>query len=285
LFKIFHPGNAFPAISLSGAQCELDCAHCGKHYIKHMLSADSPDKLMKICEGLAARHAIGALISGGCNSYGRIEFTKYFDTLSIIKKRFDLVLNVHTGLITRETARRLVKTGIDAISIDVVGDSNTIKIVYGLDHRPEDIQRTLIDLYEVGIKNIIPHICIGLDYGQVKGEVNAIDMLSVIEPTALVFIVLIPTKGSKMEHCQPPSINEVISVIEYARSKYKNLPIYLGCMRPRSNKYRDYNHALELRAYNAGISGIVLPSKALIEHLNKHDIKIERYSTCCAVIR
>ncbi|GAH40153.1 unnamed protein product, partial [marine sediment metagenome] len=167
----------------------------------------------------------------------------------------------------------------------VVGDRNAIKTVYGLDHTPEDIKRSLIDLHEEGIKTIIPHICIGFDYGQIKGEMNAIDMLSVITPAALVFIVLIPTRGSEMEHCEPPNIDEVIRVIEYARSIYKRIPIYLGCMRPRSGEHREYNRALELRAIDAGISGIVLPSKSSLEYLQQHDIKIKSYSTCCAVVK
>ena len=131
VFKIFNPGKDFPAISISGTQCKLDCAHCGGKYLKQMLAIDSPDSLLALCEDLDARGADGALISSGCDFDGHTMLDEYIDTLAMVKSRTNLILNVHTGLITSELANQLAKTNVDIASVDVVGDFETIKNVYG----------------------------------------------------------------------------------------------------------------------------------------------------------
>lgn len=285
-FKIFNPGKNFPAISISGSKCELDCAHCGGHYLNHMLVADSPQRLITLCDNLAAANATGALISGGCDAHGRVILEPYFDALMHIKRKTDLILNIHTGLITETQAQYLAKTGVDVASIDIVGDESTIKNVYGLDHFASAYRDSLLILKNNGIKKIVPHICIGLNWGRITGEFKAIDMISEIEPVAIVFIILIPTKGSKMAQCTPPEISKVIDVIKYARERCKNMPLYLGCMRPRAREFREYSQALEKGVIDIGIDGIVLPSKSAVKYLQNKPQKIiiEKYNTCCAVI-
>jgi uncharacterized radical SAM superfamily protein len=283
VFKIFKPGNKFPAISLSGTTCELDCAHCGKEYLKQMLAVSSPDGLFELCKKLVNQGATGALISGGCDETGMVMLDKYIGTLSKIKQELPFIINIHTGFITQEQARNIVKTGTDIASVDIVGHRDTIKNVYGLNHQPNDYKEALQTLADEGIKNIVPHICIGLDFGEIKGEFHAMDMIADIEPAAIVFIILIPTEGSKMENCSPPKIDEVVKVIKYARVKFRYTPIYLGCMRPRSAKYRKYSQELELKAISAGIDGIVLPSKETINYLNTNNIIFTIHNNCCAV--
>jgi uncharacterized radical SAM superfamily protein len=286
IFKIFNPGKNFPAISISGSECELDCAHCGGYYLNHMLVADSPQRLIALCNELAAGNATGALISGGCDAHGHVILEPYFDALMHIKRKTGLILNIHTGLITETQAQHLAKTGVDVASVDVVGDESTIKDVYGLDHSPSIYRDSLLILKNNGIKKIVPHICIGLNYGKITGEFKAIDMISEIEPLAIVFIILIPTKGSKMAQCTPPEISDVIEVIRYARERCKNIPLYLGCMRPRAKEFRKYSQALEKGAIDLGIDGIVLPSKSTVKYIQNKPQKIiiEKYNTCCAII-
>lgn len=281
--KVFYPGTKFPAISISGDKCELNCSHCGKQYLKHMLTADTPDKLMQICMNLSKKGANGALISGGCDQNGHVMFEEYLDTITKIKQNTELVLNIHTGIIDHNQARNVANTNVDVVSIDIVGDTHTIKKVYGLHHTPAKYRESLKALKDEGITRIIPHICIGLNYGKLSGEINAVDMLSVISPIAIVFIIMIPTEGSKMVQCSPPKNNEVMKVIEYAHIKYPKANLYLGCMRPRTNKYMEYRKKQELEALKVGVNGIVLPSKATLLKLQEQRIEIIKLNMCCAI--
>ena len=283
IFKIFNPGKDFPAISLSSSKCELNCAHCGGKYLHQMLPVNSPAELWKVAQRLEATRAKGALVSGGCDSNGRVMLDEYLPAIKDIKAKTTLKLNIHTGILDGAQVKKLSETGADIASVDIVGDSDTIRNVYGLKHSPNQYKQLLQALSKSRIKNIVPHICIGLNYGRVVGEFQAIDLITDIEPTAIVFLILIPTKDSRMADCAPPKIDEAIEVINYARTKFSQTPIYLGCMRPRSNKFYAYRLELERRTIDAGINGIVLPAKATIEYLRKNNFQIKKYKNCCAV--
>ncbi|MFX0132564.1 MAG: hypothetical protein ACFFDN_02840, partial [Candidatus Hodarchaeota archaeon] len=133
IIKSYVPGNNFPAISITGSQCFLNCKHCNKHYLELMINADTPEKLIAICQKLEENGAIGCLISGGFNENFALPFEPFLSALKYIKRNTDLVLNVHTGLISKQMAEKIGKTGIDIVSFDIVGDVKTIKQVYGID--------------------------------------------------------------------------------------------------------------------------------------------------------
>jgi uncharacterized radical SAM superfamily protein len=281
---IFVPGKTFPSISLTGEKCELNCAHCGGHYIKQMSDVQTPEELIKLCQDLSKQNAVGALISGGCDQIGHVIQNNYLSAMQEIKRKSKLKLNIHTGLITIKQAKELVGTGVDVVSIDIVGDSDTIREVYGLTHSPEVYLESLLALQAAGFEKIVPHVCVGLNFGKITGEYRAIEMISKIDPINVVFIVLIPTAFTRMQYCEPPAIAEVIDLIKFAREKCGQSKILLGCMRPRSAKYREYNQRLESAAIKAGIDGLVLPSKTTLQNLEKMRIEINVHNYCCAVI-
>lgn len=284
IFEIFKPGYKFPAISISGINCELSCAHCGGHYLKHMQIADSPAQLLDICINLSKKKAKGVLISGGCNQNGYVMLDNYIKTFTEIKQKTDLILNVHTGLVTKQQAKEIAHSDIDVVSCDLVGDSGTIKKVFGLPHSPLDYQNSIMVLKEAGIKKVVPHICLGLDYGEIIGEYNAIDIVSKIKASELIFIVLIPTSGTKMAKIEPPKINRIIEIMRYAKSTLTHTKLFLGCMRPRLHRFRKYNIELELAVIKAGIDGIVLPSKSTYNWLMNNMFKCRIHDTCFSVL-
>jgi uncharacterized radical SAM superfamily protein len=281
---IFFPGKKFPSISLTGQRCELNCAHCGGHYIKHMLNAPSPEDLIKLGQTLAKQNAVGALISGGCDQNGHVMQDEHIQAMHEIKQNTNLKLNVHTGLINSKQAKELARTGVDVVSIDIVGDPETIKEVYGLNHKPKAYLDSLYALQSAGFEKIVPHVCVGLHFGKIKGEYKAIEMISEIEPINVVFIVLIPTASTRMQDCEPPPIREVTKLIEFAKNKCARSKILLGCMRPRIVKYREYNQELESAALDAGINGLVLPSKTTLKKLEKMRNNFNLHHSCCAII-
>jgi uncharacterized radical SAM superfamily protein len=279
----FHPGKKFPAISLTGSTCKLSCAHCGGKYLNHMKYVKSPTELKEFCFKLDKQRANGVLLSGGCDHRGHVMFDKYLEAISEIKSKTKLMINLHTGIITEKEALDIVKSGIDVVSIDIIGNRETINQVYGLQHSPEDYLSTIKALKSAGIKMVVPHVCVGLHFGKILGEYNALDMISEIEPKKIVFIVLIPTRGTGMANIKPPKISEVVKLIEYANRKCPITSLYLGCMRPKSKKFREYNQKLELALLDVGIDGIVLPSKNTVKSVNGKGIETRLYNRCCAI--
>lgn len=289
ILNCYYPGEKFPAISITGSNCALNCKHCGQHYLKNMLSAETPEKLKDIGLKLSENGANGALLSGGCDENGAVRFDNFINVISDLKSETDLILNIHTGLITDPSLmKQLAKAGIDVASVDVVGDNDTIRQIYGLEKSVEDYEIGLRILIESGISCIVPHICIGQYFGKLKGEFNAIEILKNLHeeygefPDKIVFIVFIPTRDTLMQDAGAPSINDISTVIENARTVFPDISIILGCMRPKTT---DEDRNIEIACLEAGVNGIVLPSKKTLEFAELQGYKLNKYETCCAINR
>jgi len=274
---LYYPGENFPPVSITGKSCALRCAHCRGHYLEHMLDGSTPGKLESLCRRLAGEGAAGILLSGGCTPAGKLDLSPLYRSMRRIKTETGLLLNVHTGLATRAEGAALADAGVDVISFDMVGSTGTIRRVYGTDATVTDYEESLEALASLPVP-VVPHICIGLDYGRIVGEYDAIDILAEHLPgmAALVFLVLMPTRGTPMANVKPPSDEEIMDVIRHARRRLE-CPLILGCMRPRGNP------GLELDAVRNGVSAIVLPhpeTRRVLEGTG--EVKVEK--VCCAVI-
>jgi uncharacterized radical SAM superfamily protein len=276
ILKCYYPGKSFPAISITGTKCQLNCGHCGKHYLESMLPATDPETLLSLCEDLWKDGAAGVLISGGCDRTGKLDLDDFFGVFSKIKENTGLTLNLHTGLLGDEDIKRLAECGIDVVSFDMVGDRFVISEIYHLDNKPEDYIDSMVGLMKLNV-NVVPHICIGLAGDSIAGELKALEMLAKTPPHRLIFIIFIPTKGTSMEHQKPPSVELVHEVITNARSFLPETELLLGCMRPRSPE------RYETTAIEAGVHGIVLPSNDLINKLKEDGWEIIKLQVCCAV--
>ncbi len=272
------PGKKFPAISITGSQCFLNCKHCNKHYLELMTNADTPEKLITVCKKLEEDGAIGCLISGGFDENFALPFEPYIAALSYIKRNTNLILNVHTGLISKEFAEKLSKTEIDIVSFDIVGDAETIKQVYGINKTPHDYLKSLKALKEANIKYVAPHICIGLNFGEIAGEFEALKLIEEFKPYLIVLLALVPTKNTLMENIKL-ELEKIIKIIAIARLMFPTTPISLGCMRPGGN----FRKQLDLLAFKAGINRIEIPSNALIKYATKNGYVIKKIDSCCAL--
>jgi len=280
VLRAYYPSSLFPPISVTGARCELNCAHCNRRYLRHMISAETPEKLYEVCVSLYERGAVGCLISGGSTREGYVPLEPFVDAIRLVKRETDLILNVHTGLVGRELARRLAEAGVDVASLDVAGDTDTVRTIYGLNREAEDYFEALRVHVEAGIKHVVPHICIGLHYGELKGEFMALEAVRRIKPETLVFIVLTPTRGTRMEGAPPPDPLTVAKVIAAARLMLKDTMIILGCMRPAGM----VREKIDLLALNM-VDGIVLPAQKTIKEAERRGFMIKRLSACCAIPR
>jgi uncharacterized radical SAM superfamily protein len=279
VLRSYRPGNLFPSISLTGSECALSCAHCDKHYLENMLDGSSPEKLLKICYNLERNGAVGCLLSGGLDENAAIPFEKFLDAIAEIKRETNLVLNVHTGLLSRSIANKLGKIGVDVASVDVIGDEKTIKEVYGLNKTPEDYFDNLMILKQSGISYIAPHVCLGVHYGNIVGELKALEMARQINPDEIVIIGLIPTRETLMEHTTAPDPETFGQIVAIARLMFPKTPLSVGCMRPVGRLRIE----IDKQVIKSGADRLELPTRSALKELSELNLEIKKIEACCTI--
>lgn len=269
----------YPAISITGGRCELNCGHCGGKLLKSMIPAVTPEELIARCLRAQEMGNQGCLISGGCLKNGRLPWEPYVEALAEIKKRTNLTISVHSGLLDRAMADRFKEAGVDQVLIDVIGDEETFTSVYHAKAGIESIRDSLQALHEAGIP-MAPHITIGLNHGTIKGEFEALKMIAEFKPQVLVFVVLMPLPGTRMEGVQPPDPLDIAKIIATARMAMPETLITLGCARPRCK----ISETIEVLAIDAGVNRIAVWSQAAIERAEEYGLEIHYHKTCCSVL-
>jgi uncharacterized radical SAM superfamily protein len=239
-----------------------------------------PSHLLSFAKTLAAHGGMGCLISGGCDTQGQVPLLPFLSTLTEIKKTTGLFLNVHTGFLTADSAQHLAQTGIDCASVDVVGDDDTIHQVYGLTNRSTlDYATTLAALTHAKIA-AAPHVCVGLHFGQLAGELSALELIgSTMEPRILVIIALMPAPTPSTPRFASPAGSDIARVCALARIMFPQCEIALGCMRPRGSTRRE----MERLAITAGITRLVMPTQATVSYLREQRYKVTAHNSCCVV--
>lgn len=278
--RFYYPLPRFPGVSVTGSRCELQCAHCRGHYLGQMVDVSTPDKLKQFCEAHVAAGGTGLLVSGGSTATGRVPLEGFLDVLRWVKDNTDLILNVHTGILDFVEAEEVASTGLDVASVDLVGSEDTLRRVYGLDISVEEYLGTLTNLKDAGVPCLAPHICVGLDHGEVGGERHALEYAAELDPEIIVILGLIPTPGTPMAHVPPPSPEEVEGLIRMSRSISPRSEVALGCMRSRG-----YKRELEWRAIEAGAQRIASASRSTVRRASDMGYRILRLEGCCAVPR
>lgn len=254
------------ALSVTGAACALACAHCGGHYLEHMLPVQR-------WRELDASYVKSCLVSGGCDPCGRVPVADHLDVVGELASRWRL--NLHLGLVSEEDVARIVPFS-PVVSFDLAVDDRTIREVYGLDASGQEFLAT----YEMLRRHVrvVPHICIGIRGGRPSGEVEALRALAHLGADAIVFIVFTPTPGTRYAACSPPEPEEAARIIATARMMFPSTPIYLGCMRPRGS----YREALDSLALRAGVNRIVSPSHRAREGARILGLVETWREECCA---
>jgi len=270
--------SSFPSISITGRKCSLNCKHCGGRLLKTMIPAETPSKLVEVLRRIKAHGAVGCLISGGCLPDGSVPVEKFVDAVAEAKK-MGLKVVVHTGLVSLETARRLKEAGVDAVSIDILGSDETIREIYNLEASVREYEESLEALSKAGIP-FTPHVLVGLHYGELRGEFNALKMISKHNPSALIIIVFFPIRGTRMEHVKPPPPEDVAKVLVQSRLVMPKVPVVLGCARPKG-KHRVKTDTL---AVEAGVNGIAFPEDEAVEKAFEFGLEVSFSPLCCSQI-
>ena len=277
--RYFKPSrHGFPSISITGKGCSLNCKHCGGKILKTMIPAETPERLVETLYRIKNQGAVGCLISGGCLPNGSVPIDRFIGAIAEAKK-LGLKVVVHTGLVNLETAEKLKEVGVDVVSIDIIGSEATIKEIYNLEASIQEYENSLEALSKVEIP-FTPHVLVGLHYGELKGELNALRMISKYDPSALIIIVFFPIKGTMMENVKPPSPRDVAKVLVQARFMLPKVPIVLGCARPKG-KHRILTDVL---AVETGVNGIAFPEAKAIEKALELGLDISFSPLCCSQI-
>jgi len=269
----------FPTISVTGNSCALKCKHCGGIVLNTMYPATTPDKLLELCTQLKQRGALGCLISGGCLPDGSVPLGKFVDAIGRIKRELGLTVFVHTGIIDSETAKALKRAGVDAALIDIIGSDDTIREVYNMNITVKDFAGSLKALDEAEIP-FVPHVIVGLHYGKLKGEAQALEMVSKHKPSALVLIAFMPIHGTAMQNMKPPKPLDIGRVAASARMMFPEIPLVLGCMRPKGK----HRVETDILATKAGVDAIAFPSEEAIRFAEAQGYTVVFSSFCCAQI-
>jgi uncharacterized radical SAM superfamily protein len=252
-------------LSVTGNSCDLSCAHCKGHYLEHMESLWDNKKM-------DSDEIKSYLVSGGCNLEGAVPLGDNLDLLKRLSQNYTLI--AHTGLLKSKDIE-LISPYISAASFNFIGDDETIKEVMGLEKTKEDFISSLNNLR--GKLKTFPHITVGLNKGMISGEYDAVDLLALNPPEALVFNVLIPTAKTDYEGCEPPKVEDVIEVISYAKERLAKTSIYIGCMRPGGS----YRNRLDEMCLDLGVERIVMPAKSAREKAKEMGFEISEKMECC----
>ena len=269
----------FASISVTGTACALSCEHCKTNVLHGMADLRRHNgSLFDLCADLASKGARGVLISGGSDKQGRVPLLAHVLDMIRVRKELGLAIRVHTGLPDEETCAALGEVDIDGAMIDVIGHRDTIRDVYHLDSDPEDYENSLAWLEQYKVPTI-PHIIIGLHFGKMLGEENALEMIVRHPPKILVLVVLMPLTGTPMVEVTPPPLEEIGAFLETSRKALQSTPVMLGCARPMGNLKVE----IDRLAVNAGLNGIAYPANGIVEYARQAGLRPQFINACCGV--
>jgi uncharacterized radical SAM superfamily protein len=271
--------GSFPAFSITGSACALNCEHCRTEILKPMIPALHPADLdRRVRDMIALRGLSGFLLSGGSDKRNEIRYERFFPVIEGLKREFpDLKIAVHSALLDRARAQAMAAAGVDTVMMDVIGAEATIREVYHLDRRVEDFEETLAALCETGME-VVPHVVIGLHFGRILGEARALDMIARHPVHSLVFVVIMPFYAAPGRFATPETA-EVGRLFLEGRARVPDRDVLLGCARPAGLHKR----VTDAYAVMAGLDGIAFPAEGAVEVARMIGRPFTQQMACCSM--
>jgi hypothetical protein len=271
--------NSFPSFSITAGACGLNCDHCRAEILKPMIAATSPAMLdQKVRHLVATQNLQGFLLSGGSNRRNEIPYERYYPVVEGLKRDFpQMKIAIHTALTDERGARAMEAAGVDTAMMDVIGADETIRDVYHLDRPVQDFEATLAALCSTSME-VSPHIVIGLHYGRIVGETNALDIVSRYPVTALVLVVVMPFYAVPGLYAVPDA-TDVGRIFGEARRRLADRQVLLGCARPPGLHKR----VVDAYAVMAGLDGIAFPADGAVAVANAIGRPHHQEHACCSI--
>ncbi|MHA1881841.1 MAG: radical SAM protein [Candidatus Thorarchaeota archaeon] len=267
----------FASLSVTGESCSLNCEHCGGKLLKGMESTTTPELLLARAREIKSLGGEGILVSGGSDSRGHVPLERFGAALADIKA-MGLQVVVHTGLVNEKTAQILGEAKIDAAMLDIIGDADVVKNVYHIDQGPQKMAHSL-DLLIDNKVPITPHVLVGMNYGKLGGELEALDMIAQRNPQAVVIIALSPLRNTPMAEVPPPSPEIIGRVLTVARLGMEKTPLLLGCARPIG----EHKILTDKFAIQAGANGIAYISQEGVGFARELGLSPVFMDICCSL--
>ena len=271
--------NSFPAFSITAGGCALMCDHCEARILEPMIPAIKPADLdRKVRQLVATENLQGFLLSGGSNRRNEIRYARFYPVIEQLKHDFPhLRIAIHTALTDEAGAKEMEAAGVDVAMLDIIGAQETIRDVYHLDRPVDDFESTLAALCSTSMQ-ISPHIVIGLHYGRILGEENALDILSRHDTKALVLVVIMPFYAKPGTFATPDTA-EVGRIFLEARRRLPERQVLLGCARPPGMHKR----VTDAYAVMAGLDGIAFPADGAVAVADMTGRPFHQAHACCSI--
>lgn len=271
--------NSFPAFSITGSACALNCDHCQTKILEPMIPAIKPEILdQKVRDLVMLQGLQGFLLSGGSNRKNEIRYERFFPVIEGLKRDFPhMKIAIHTALTDEAGAKRMEAAGVDTAMMDVIGAQETIRDVYHLDRPVEDFEATLAALSATTME-LSPHIVVGLHYGKLLGEANALDMVSRYDVNALILVVIMPFYAKEGTFVTPET-RDVGQIFLEARQRLPKQQVLLGCARPAGMHKR----VTDAYAVMAGLDGIAFPADGAVAVAEAVGREYHQEHACCSI--
>jgi uncharacterized radical SAM superfamily protein len=271
--------NSFPAFSVTAGACALDCDHCQAKILEPMIPATTPEMLdAKVRDLILLQDLQGFLLSGGSNRRNEIKYEKYLPVVEKLKRDFPhLKVAIHSALLDERRARAMESAGVDTAMMDVIGAQETIREVYHLDRTVDEFEATLAALCATSME-VVPHVVIGLHYGRLLGEANALDICARHGIHSLVLVVVMPFYARPGTFVTP-STKDVGHIFIEARRRLPGKQVLLGCARPAGMHKR----VTDSYAVMAGLDGIAFPADGAVALCEAIGRPFEQQHACCSI--
>ena len=243
-------------------------------YLLGMHRVTTPGELKALVRRAWKRGTRGLLLSGGFTRDGILPIRPFLSVVRELKRGYGLVVSVHPGLVDRYGAEELRRAGVDIADFELVLSEEVIRRVKGLAGKgPHDYIESLEALHRYGPPYLAPHIPLGLEWGRIASEYEALGVVRDVDPYVTVVLVYRPTPGTPMSNVPPPDVSNVTEFFREARRRLRG-ELSLGCMRPHSLKA-----VLDpLLVEQSLIDRIAVPYSNLRQ-------KLGVYEACCSVPR
>ncbi len=271
--------NSFPAFSITAGACALMCDHCQAKILEPMIPATNPEMLdSKVRDLVMLQDLQGFLLSGGSNRRNEIKYEKYYPVVERLKHDYPhLKIAIHSALLDKRRAGLMESAGVDTVMMDVIGSQDTIRDVYHLDRSVDDFEHTLEALCSTSME-VVPHIVIGLHYGQIRGEADALDIVSRHPIQSLVLVVIMPFYASAGTFVTPAT-GDVGRIFLEARRRIPDRQVLLGCARPPGIHKR----VTDAYAVMAGLDGIAFPADGSVAVAKAIGRPYYQEHACCSI--
>lgn len=255
------------------------CDHCQANILKPMIPAHTPEILdQKVRDLILLQDLQGFLLSSGSNRQNEIPYERFYPVIEKLKRDFPhLKVAIHTALLDEPRAKMMESAGVDTAMMDVIGSEETIRDVYHLNRPVEHFEQTLAALCTTTME-VVPHIVIGLHYGKILGEANALDIIARHNIHALVLVVVMPFYAKDGTFVTPKTI-DVGNIFLKARKRLADKQVLLGCARPAGLHKR----VTDAYAVMAGLDGIAFPADGSVAVANTIGRPHHQEHACCSI--